>query len=182
MDKYAKKNISTKQSPEGQKARFPGENENRRGPQRDKATPAKRPQEADTVSLLDFSLPKEMRLRKRGEFQKVYDKGRRIKGRFMTAFILPSETSFQRVGITASRKAIGNSVKRNRAKRLLREAFRLNKEELAALKTNYDWVLNARRSLSEVKLDKALNEFREIVDQVKQEERNSNKGDSTNVD
>ena len=81
----------------------------------------------------------------------------------MTVFILPSEREIHRLGVTATKKAIGNAVMRNRAKRLLRESFRLSRAELDAVATKYDWVLNARRSLLEVKLDKPLSEFREIV-------------------
>ena len=65
----------------------------------------------------------------------------------MTVFFMPSDTEFQRLGITASKKAIGNAVMRNRSKRLLREAFRLSKLELGELETKYDWVINARRNL-----------------------------------
>ena len=90
----------------------------------------------------------------------------------MTVFIVSSETNFQRLGITASKKAIGNAVQRNRAKRLLREAFRLNKIELNELDAKFDWVLNARRGLLNVKLEKPLDEFRQIVAKVKSSELN----------
>ncbi len=66
---------------------------------------------------------------------------------------------------------------RNRAKRLLREAFRLSKGELDVLETKFDWVLNARRSLLEVKLDRPLAEFRQIIEKVKKIE--SQKGEKT---
>ena len=90
----------------------------------------------------------------------------------MTVFIVPSETDFQRLGITASKKAVGNAVNRNRAKRLLRETFRLSKAELNEFDGKFDWVLNARRSLLKVKLEKPLEEFRQIVAKVKNSDLN----------
>jgi ribonuclease P protein component len=65
------------------------------------------------------------RLRRRAEFQRVFDGGQRIRGRFLTLLMAPSELSGARLGIVASRK-IGDSVRRNRAKRLIREIFRTN--------------------------------------------------------
>ena len=44
----------------------------------------------------------------------------------MTIFILPTELPVARLGITATRK-LGGSVKRNYAKRLIREVFRRHK-------------------------------------------------------
>jgi ribonuclease P protein component len=90
----------------------------------------------------------------------------------MTVFIVPSETDFQRLGITASKKAVGNAVNRNRAKRLLRETFRLSKAELNEFDGKFDWVLNARRSLLKVKLEKPLEEFRQIVAKAKNSDLN----------
>ena len=51
---------------------------------------AKGPQEINGSALLSFPLPKEARLRKRAEFLRVYEQGKRIEGRFMTVFILPA--------------------------------------------------------------------------------------------
>ncbi|MDQ6786149.1 MAG: ribonuclease P protein component [Acidobacteriota bacterium] len=112
-------------------------------------------------------MPKSARLRKPSEFRRVYAEGKRFEGRLMTVFILSSASGFQRLGITASKKGVGNAVQRNRAKRLLREAFRLSKPELNKLETKFDWVLNARRSLLKVKLEKPLEEFRQIIERVK---------------
>ena len=117
-------------------------------------------------------MPKANRLRKPSEFKRVYGQGKRFDGRLMTVFLLPSETEFQRLGITASKKGIGNAVQRNRAKRLLRETFRLSKAELNELQGKYDWVLNARRGLLRVKLEKPLQDFRQIVEAIKSQELN----------
>lgn len=163
---YAEENVSTKQPPPREKARLQGENGDQERPRGVKAPPGEGTQAPDGSALLDLGFPKEARLAKRAEFLRVYEQGRRIEGRFMTVFILPNERGIQRVGITATKKAIGKAHDRNRAKRLLREAFRLSKAELSGIETQYDWVLNARRSILRVKLEKPLAEFKAIVIRV----------------
>jgi ribonuclease P protein component len=181
MSNYAKENISTKQPPPCQETRISSANGNQERTCRFKTPPRKRTQKINGSALLNFRLPKENRLRKPSEFRLVYAEGERFEGRFMTVFVLPSETKFQRLGITASKKAIGNAVLRNRAKRLLRETFRLSKAELDELDTKYDWVLNARRSLLKVKLEKPLKEFWQIVAKVKNTGREFKKGEENVV-
>lgn len=155
----AEENFSTKQSPPRQKARVPRTHGDQERPRRSKTPPSQGPQASDAAALLSFDFPKEARLRKRAEFLRVYEQGERIEGRYLTVFILPNKLGRHRVGITATRKAIGKAHDRNRAKRLLRETFRLSRFELNEIRPSFDWVLNARRALIRGKLEKPLTEF-----------------------
>lgn len=112
-------------------------------------------------------------MRKSAEFRAVYNGGRRFEGRLVTAFVLPTQLEQHRLGITASRKMSRLAVKRNRAKRLLREAFRLTGNELGGLGNRYDWVFNARRLIIEEKADAVVADLRQIITQVGRSERSS---------
>ncbi len=117
-----------------------------------------------------FVLPKECRIAKSAEFRLIYNEGTRFDGRYMTLFLRPSDSEFHRLGVTASKKGIGKAHDRNRTKRLLREAFRLSKLQLDEVSINYDWVLNAKRNLLKVKLEKPLEDFRQLIENVKNSE------------
>jgi len=166
---YAEENVSTEQPPTREKARLQGQDGDKERPGRDQASPGKGPQASDGTTLLSFGLPKEARLLKRAEFLRVYEQGVRIEGRFMTVFFMPGKAGRHRAGITATKKAIGKAHDRNRAKRLLREAFRLSRAELDALPP-LDWVINARRSILRGKLERPLEEFRAIVARIAERE------------
>jgi len=184
MDKYAKKNISTKQPPPGEEARVSRPDGHQERPRSAETPPRQGAQEADAAPLLSsgFRLPKECRLRRSSEFQLVYKRGNRIHGEFMTVFLMPNGLGTHRLGITASRKGIGKAFARNRAKRLLREAFRLNKAELGTLDKSYDWVFNARRRLLEVKLEAPLGDLRRIIAEVRKNEVRSVTGETKESD
>ena len=102
-------------------------------------------------------------LRGSNDFQKVYRQGKRYDGSLMTAFVLPNNLAHNRFGITASRKALGNAVQRNRAKRLLRETFRLRRSSINSLLQRYDWVINAKRRLPSLKVNAAIEEFESLI-------------------
>lgn len=62
-------------------------------------------------------------IRRRAEFQRVYQQGARLQGRYMTLILLATELPVARLGIAATKK-LGGSVKRNHVKRLIRELFK----------------------------------------------------------
>ena len=105
-------------------------------------------------------------LRDSGEFQHVYRNGKRYDGVFITVFVLENEALGHRLGVTASKKALGKAVQRNRAKRLLRETFRSNEPSLSALTKNYDWVLNAKPAVLSQKMNAPRQELEGIIEKV----------------
>ena len=72
---------------------------------------------------MPLSFTADSRLRRRSEFQRVFETGSRSQGRYLTMVVAANGTTRARVGIVASRK-LGDAVRRNRAKRLIREVFR----------------------------------------------------------
>ncbi len=70
------------------------------------------------------------RIRRKKDFLALYKEGSRFRGRYFNLVYLPSSAGFSRVAVVASKK-VGGAVERNRIKRWLREAFRMNKRLIA---------------------------------------------------
>ena len=77
----------------------------------------------------DFSFRKKERITKKSEFQTIIKDGIRYTTKNFVIIIHQNNRDLRRLGISVSKK-VGGAVKRNRVKRLVREFFRLNKDQL----------------------------------------------------
>ena len=96
-------------------------------------------------------------IKKRSTFVLIRDKGTFVKGKNMNIQILRNQDLSNSIGVgyTASKK-IGNAVKRNKAKRIMRE---LSRKIIINCKTNTYFVLIAKASLLKEKFGILLKEL-----------------------
>jgi ribonuclease P protein component len=98
------------------------------------------------------TLPKIERLQQGWQFRRAYEHGRKYTGRLFVLYVVdnppepPGALSgvHRALGVVTSRK-VGGAVARNRARRLLREAYRRNKQKL---KANLQMVMVARTAIN----------------------------------
>ncbi len=92
------------------------------------------------------TFPKEERLRYGHQFRRLYEQGRRQPGPMAVVFVAapPEGATGRGVGVVTSRR-VGNAVVRNRARRLIREVYRLNRYRL---RPNVQIVIVARAAIN----------------------------------
>jgi len=99
-------------------------------------------------------------VRKRAEYQEVQREARRVSTQgFVFLLRARPEASGARLGIVVSRK-VGNAVVRNRAKRLIREAFRASAELFAE---DLDVIVIIKRPPGEARLDDVTAEWATVA-------------------
>ena len=97
-----------------------------------------------------------MRLLRHSDFERVYKKGRRHFAAHMTVFYLLRERGDGwRVGFTVG-KILGGAVERNRIKRRLREAVRL---QWPGVRIPADVVINPKKSVLKIEFAELENEI-----------------------
>lgn len=105
-----------------------------------------------------------MRLRRGADFARIKARGARlVKGCLIANWMEMPEASESRLGVITSRK-VGGSVIRSRARRLLREVFRLNRNRL---RCPIDLVVIARRSIADLKYAEVEADFLNVLQRAK---------------
>lgn len=92
----------------------------------------------------------------RSDFLRVYERGRRAKGVLFAVVVLENERAHSRLGLSVAKRTIKLAVDRNKVRRVLREAFRL---ELATLPPGIDVVLVASAAARAPRLSEARAEL-----------------------
>lgn len=86
-------------------------------------------------------------LRNKKDFSTIYNKGKSFGGKYVVLFVRRNNLSYNRLGFLASKK-VGNSVLRNRSRRLMKESYRLLEPKIG---TGYDLIFIARNTINGVK-------------------------------
>ena len=84
------------------------------------------------------------------KYKLVFDRGRPFKGRLLVAWRYSSPDADRMAGVVVSKKTFHDAVDRNRAKRLMREAYRLLVKE-GAMPEKTEWIFIARSAIGKVK-------------------------------
>ena len=97
-------------------------------------------------------------LRKQEDFTRLYKTGRSSGTRYLVLLTRKNGLSYNRKAFLASKK-VGNSVCRNRARRLMKEAFRQTEAELPV---GYDFLLIARHDILDCKCQQVEQTLRAV--------------------
>jgi ribonuclease P protein component len=93
------------------------------------------------------------------QFSAVYRDGKSKANKYLVMYVLPNDQKEIRIGISVSKK-VGNSIVRHRLTRLIREAYRLHKEELIS---GFDIVVIARVSAKDKSYQQIESAFLHLI-------------------
>ena len=104
------------------------------------------------------------------KYRRVFDRGRSVKGRLLVAWLHASPVAGGQAGVVASKRSFHDAVDRNRAKRLMREAYRLLAKGGEAPQ-GIEWVFVARRAMSGRKCGDVMEDMRCVLSRASRRPR-----------
>ncbi|MBR2733727.1 MAG: ribonuclease P protein component [Selenomonadaceae bacterium] len=111
-----------------------------------------------------FTLNKSEILRGKQDFNAVHNRGKSFANHALVIVVVSGDERYNgKVGFAAG-KRLGNAVIRNRVKRLMREAYRLNKN---SLRRDFGMILVGRKFLVAAKLKDAEKAFLDVCRRAK---------------
>lgn len=110
--------------------------------------------------MSNYRLRKKQKIKRSYEFNEFFQKGDRLNSQ--NILLLARNCSSKKYGFAVSQKIRG-AVKRNRAKRLLKEVIRLNQDILPEKKS---LILVAKPGIEKIKFENLVHEFKELISSI----------------
>lgn len=99
-------------------------------------------------------------MRRRRDFERAYREGSRARGESLLVVVVENGTAETRLGLSVGRAIQRRAVRRNRVRRVFREAFRLTRHELPR---GLDVVMIPARKGLDPRLEEVRAELRRLV-------------------
>jgi ribonuclease P protein component len=80
----------------------------------------------------EFAFPHRLRIVRENDFKKAFSEGARARGGMLVVVVRENGLPETRLGLSVGKSIWKSAVRRNRVRRVFREAFRLNRRELPA--------------------------------------------------
>ena len=102
-------------------------------------------------------------LRKKKDFSTLYSRGKSVGDKYVVLFYKKNGLPYNRVAFLASKK-VGNSVFRNRARRLMKESYRELQKEC---RTGYDLIIIGRNTINGIKCQEVFKSLKSAANRGK---------------
>jgi len=107
-----------------------------------------------------LAFPRRLRLVREADFARVYREGSRARGEDLLVVVARNGLEHPRLGLSVGRSVWRSAVRRNRVRRVFREAFRLSRHDLPA---GVDVVMIPARPRLEPRLEATREELLRLV-------------------